>query len=413
MDRSVYYEKYARAVLKIGLNLQPGQILFTKMPVEYRELALELTRQAFEMGAKDVVIDWYDPVVEHYRMLGASEETLSQVHPFELEKIHHYMDQPGTCSLAPCVFYPDLDLDVPPEKLRAAAARQRTLRQLERDYRSSGKVQWNSFVVGNPAWAAKLYPDLPPEEREELFFKQVAKIVRIDEESDPVANWQEHCAQLSRHSKWLNEQNFDRIRITTGLGTDVEVGLVKNHIWCSAAEMGDSQTVPYCANMPTEEVFTAPDKRRVNGTVYASRPLFLNGRMVENFWIRFENGRAAACWAEKEQAALEEQLAVDESCRYLGELALVPNSSPISQMNQCFYFVPLDENAASHMALGSSFPTCVKGGSSMTREELDALGVNEAPIHNDFMYGTADMKVVGIRADGSETTIMEQGEFII
>ncbi len=412
MDKTIYYEKYAKAVLKIGLNLQPGQILVTKMPVEYRDLAIEITRQAFEMGAKDVVIDWYDPVVEHYRMLGASEETLSEVQPFELEKIHHYMAQ-DACSLAPCVFYPDLDLDVPENKLRAATQRQRVLRQLERDYRSSGKIQWNSFVVGNPAWAAKIYPDLPEAEREEKFFKQVAKIVRIDAESDPIANWEAHCADLSRHSKWLNEQNFDRIHITTGLGTDVEVGLVKGHIWCSAAEMGDSQTVPYCANMPTEEVFTDPDKRRVNGIVYASRPLFLNGRMVEDFWIRFENGRAVACHAEKEQATLEEQLSVDESCRYLGEIALVPNSSPISQMNQCFYFVPLDENAASHMALGASFPSCVKGGSNMTKEELDAIGVNDAPIHNDFMYGTADMKVVGIHADGTEVLIMENGEFVI
>lgn len=412
MDKSIYYKKYATAILKIGLNLQPGQIVKTKMPVEYRELAIELTKQAFEMGAKDVIIDWEDPVVEHYRMLGASEETLSEVHPFELERTKYYMEQ-HACILGPCAFYPDLDLDVPTEKLKAATAHQRALRQIERDYTGSGEIQWSSFVVGNEAWADKIYPDLPEEERYDRFFKEVAALVRIDEESDPVENWKKHCDDLSRHSRWLNEQNFDRLHITTGLGTDVEIGLVKDHIWCSAAEMGDSKTVPYCANMPTEEVFTDPDKRRVNGIVYASRPLYLNGRMVENFSVRFENGRAVEVKAEKEQQTLEDQISIAESCRYLGEIALVPHSSPISQTNLCFYFVPLDENAAGHIALGASFPSCVKGGTSMTKEELDAIGVNDAPIHNDFMYGTADMKVVGIKADGTEVVIMEDGEFVI
>ncbi len=412
MDRSIYYQKYAQAVLKIGLNLQPGQTLVTKMPVEYRDLAIEITKQAFAMGARDVIIDWYDPVVNHYRMLGASVEALSEVQEFEKERTRHFMEM-RACTLSPCVFYPDLDLDVPAEKLQAVNQKMRALRQIERDYIDRGEIQWSSFVVGNEAWGEKIYPDLPKEERDDKFFKQVARIVRITEDTDPVENWKKHCDDLKRHSAWLNEQNFDRIHITTGLGTDVEVGLVKGHIWCSAAEMGDSKTVPYCANMPTEEVFTDPDKRRVNGVVYASRPLFLNGRMVENFSVRFEKGRAVECRAEKEQKTLEDQLALDESCRYLGEIALVPFSSPISQMNQCFYFVPLDENAASHMALGTSFPSCVKGGTSMTREELDALGVNFAPIHNDFMYGTPDMKVVGIKEDGTEVLVMENGEFVI
>lgn len=412
MDKTIYYQKYAQAILKIGLNLQPGQILHTKMPVEYRELAIELTKQAFAMGAKDVIIDWEDPVVDHYRMLGASEETLSEVHQFEIDRTKYYLEQ-RACLLGPCAFYPDLDLDVPVEKLKAATGKQRALRQLERDYTGSGEIQWSSFVVGNEAWADKIYPDLPEEERYDRFFKQVAGLLRIDEETDPVENWKQHCDDLSRHSRWLNEQAFDRIHITTGLGTDVEIGLVKGHIWCSAAEMGDSKTVPYCANMPTEEVFTDPDKRRVNGVVYASRPLYLNGRMVENFSVRFEGGRAVEVRAEKEQQALEDQLALDETCRYLGEIALVPNSSPISQTNLCFYFVPLDENAASHMAFGSSFPSCVRGGTSMTTEQLDAIGVNTAPIHNDFMYGTADLRVTGIKENGDELLIMENGEFVI
>lgn len=412
MDKTVYYQKYARAVLKVGVNLQPGQILLATIPTEYRELAVEITKTAFEMGAKDVVFRWVDPVVEHYRLLGAGEDVLSEIHDFELEEIRYYMEQKA-CTLVTCDFYPDLNLDVPEAKIKALQSKQMKLRKLERDYRDKGGCQWSAFVVGNPAWAKKIYPDMPAAEREDLFFKQVAGIVRIDEESDPVINWEKHCEELGKHSRWLNEQRFDRIHITTGLGTDVEIGLVKGHIWCSAAEMGDDKGISYCANMPTEEVFTSPDKRRVNGIVYASRPLYLSGRMVENFRVRFENGRAVECHAEKEQKTLEDLLELDESARYLGEVALVPNSSPISRTNQCFYFVPLDENAASHMALGTGFPSCVKGGTGMTREELDTLGVNNAPIHNDFMYGTADMTVTGIKEDGTEVLIMENGEFVV
>lgn len=413
MDQTVYYEKYAQAVLKIGVNLQPGEILYTTMPTEYRDLAIILTRQAFEMGAKDVVIKWHDPVVEHYRLKYADPETLSAVHEFEKEEARYYAEQ-RACKLGPCVFYPDLNTDVDMEKMEALMAGRRVIRSIEHEYMDRGEIKWSSFVVGNPAWAAKIYPDLPEKERNEKFFKQVAKIVCITEDTDPVENWKAHCADLSRHSRWLNEQNFDRLHITTGLGTDVEVGLVKGHIWCSAAEMGDSKTQePYCANMPTEEIFTAPDKWRINGKVVASRPLFLNGRMVENFWVEFRDGKAVDFDAAANKEALASALDISPNSRYLGEIALVPNSSPISQMDQCFYFVPLDENAAGHMALGTSFPSCVKGGTSMTKEELDKLGVNNAPNHYDFMYGTADMKVVGIKADGARVTVMEQGEFVI
>ncbi len=411
MDKSVYFQKYAEAVVKVGVNIQPGQILVAAIPTEYRELAVEITKAAFSLGAKDVVINWMDPVVEHYRMLGASEEVLREVHAYEEARVKYYIEQEA-CSLACCIFYPDLDLDVPDAKLKAAGEHQRFLRKLERDGRDKTGVQWAAFVVGNPDWAAKIYPELPEEERNELFFKQVAGIVRIDEESDPVENWKKHCADLSRYSGWLNEQKFDRMRIRTGLGTKLEIGLVKNNIWCSAAEMGDNQKVAFCANMPTEEIFTDPDKRRVDGIVYASRPLYVSGRMVENFWIRFEKGRAVECHAEKEQKALEELLAIDESCRYLGELALVPASSPISRTGQCYYFVPLDENAAGHIALGTSFPSCVRGGMSMTKEELDAIGVNNAPIHCDFMYGTADMEVDGVKEDGTVIPVMRAGEFV-
>lgn len=412
MDRTKYYENYAKAVLTIGVNLQPGEILYTSMPTEFRELAGILTRQAFEMGAKDVVIKWEDPIVEHYRLKYASEETLAEVHQFEKDEVSYYAQQ-HACKMVPCIFYPDLNSDISLEKLNALSGAQREVRQIQREYINRGEMKWNAFVLGNEAWAEKIYPDLPAEERGDRFFREVAKAVRITEDTDPVENWKEHCRELNHRARWLNEQNFDRLHITTGLGTDVEVGLVKGHIWCGAADLGQDPKRAYCANMPTEEVFTAPDKYRVNGKVAASRPLFVNGRMVEDFWVSFKDGAVSDYDAAKGREALTATIEVSPNSRYIGEIALVPNSSPISQMNQCFYFVPMDENAASHMALGTSFTSCVQGGAAMSEEELEAAGVNQALNHCDFMYGTSDMRVTGIRQDGSKVLVMEQGEFVI
>ena len=412
MDKSVYFQKYAEAVVKVGVNLQPGQILVASIPTEYRELAVEITKVAFSLGAKDVVINWMDPVVEHYRMLGASEEVLREVHAYEEARVKYYIEQEA-CSLACCIFYPDLDLDVPDAKLKAAGEHQRFLRKLERDGRDKTGVQWAAFVVGNPDWAAKIYPELPEEERNELFFKQVAGIVRIDEASDPVENWKKHCADLSRYSRWLNEQNFDRMRIRTGLGTKLEIGLVKNNIWCSAAEMGDNQKVAFCANMPTEEIFTAPLKTGINGVVYSAMPLVDSGNIIDKFYFIIRDGKIVEAHAEKGEKFLKAAISVDEGASYFGEVALVPYDSPISNQKILFYNTLFDENASCHLAFGEAYPECIEGGESMTREEVQAHGLNYSLTHVDFMVGTADLSIVGTTQDGREVPIFVNGNFAL
>ena len=190
--------------------------------------------------------------------------------------------------------------------------------------------------------------------------------------------------------------------------------LVEGHIWCSAGEMGaQNVNAPYVANMPTEEVFTDPDFRSVNGIAYASFPLFMSGKLVTDFWIRFENGKAVDCSASNNVDFLREALFRDETTRQLGEVALVSKKSPIRQMGRIFYNGLIDENAACHLAFGASFPDCVKGGTEMTREDLIARGVNFSVSHNDFMIGTDDIRIVGITYDGQQVTVMEHGDFVI
>lgn len=406
------YQKYAQMLLKVGVNLQPGQILYLQPAIENRDIALAITKEAFEMGAKDVVIDWQDASFNHLRAKYADKETLREVPDWKKEAVDYYLRQ-GACQLGLGTTYPDLMNDVDPENAKAIGQASNDVRNVIRAYIHQGVLQWTGTTLPNKAWAKKVYPELPEDEAYEKLEENILAMVRVDENSDPVENWRIHCENLAKRSKYLNEKQFDRLHITTELGTDIEIGLVKNHIWTSAADMGEATTPVYVANIPTEEVFTDPDKYRVNGVAVASRPLNMGGKLVEGFALSFENGKCIKATAKANLKNLEDVLAQSEPSRYLGEVALVSKQSPITKMERIFYNGLIDENAASHLALGASFPTNIKGGTKMSKEELDKAGVNLAVNHNDFMIGTPDMKVVGIHEDGQEEIIMEHGDFVI
>jgi len=406
------YPKYAKLLLKMGVNLQKGQILYLQSATENRELALEIAKQAFEMGAKDVVIEWNDPELNHIRASYASEETLREVPAWKIESVDYYMRQ-GACQLGLGTTYPDLMSDIEPAKAKAIALAGNDVRNVIRQYIHKGVLQWTGTSLPNPTWAKKVYPELDEDEAYLTLTQNILDMMRVSETNDPIAAWQEHYQNLSKRTKWLNEKQFDSVHITTELGTDIEIGLVKNHIWTSAADMGNPDIPPYFANMPTEEVFTDPDKYRVNGIAVASLPLNMGGKIVENFSMTFENGRCVKATATKNLQNLLDTLEQSEPSRYLGEVALVSKQSPITKMGRIFYNGLIDENAACHLALGSSFPTNIQGGTQMSKEELDQHGVNVAVNHNDFMIGTPNMKVVGKYEDGTEIVIMENGDFVI
>ena len=285
------------------------------------------------------------------------------------------------------------------------------LRNVARKYLHKGTLKWVATVYPNQNWANAVYPDCSEEEAYQKLEDAICAMMYVDEESDAVENWKKHCENLSARSTWLNNHNFKSLHITSELGTDITIGLVKGHIWEGANDMAESDLDPYCANMPTQEVFTDPDYRTVNGIAYASFPLMISGKLVKDFWIRFENGRAVDCGASENVEFLKNVLYENERTRYLGEVALVSKQSPIRQMNCVFMNGLIDENAACHLAFGQSFSSNIQGGTLMSDEELLENGVNVASSHHDFMIGTEETKIVGIKEDGSEVVIMEHGDF--
>ncbi len=408
-----YLEKYAKALVHIGVNLQQDQLLIVQATVDLAPLAAAVCREAFQSGAKDVIVHYKDQNITYLRAEHCDVETLKRVDDWEKESLRLYFEQ-GAALIALNTVYPKMMDDLPDEKVIAVNYAKNDLRNVVRHYIHKGTTAWVGTMVPNPNWAKTVYPELSEEKALEALEANVLKAMRISDDTDPVEEWHKHCAEMSKVSAWLNRLNLKSLHITSELGTDITVGLVEGHIWTSAGDMGASSSpVPYVANMPTEEIFTDPHKYTANGTAVGSRPLLINGKLVKDFSITFREGKAVDCHAGENETLLRAQLFRDERSCYLGEVALVSKKSPITQMDKVFCCGLLDENSASHMAFGQSFSSNIVNGTSMSDEELEAAGVNMANNHNDFMIGTPEFHVTGVTHDGKTVTIMEHGEFTL
>ncbi len=406
-------KKYAKVLLQVGVNLQKGQILLLQTSTDCLALARAVTEEAFAMGAKDVIVHLEDPYIEHSRAKSADIEMLREVPEWKKQSLDHYLKQ-DCVQMGLFGSYPTLNNDVPSDRLLAKGAAGNDLRNVVRAYIHAGVLKWTGTVCANEDWAKAIYPELEAKEALKRLEDDLCHMMRVDDETDPVENWKEHCESLGRISKKLNDLNLKSLHITSEIGTDIKMDLVEGHIWTSAADMGSSKVKePYVANMPTEEIFTDPDFRTVDGVAYASLPLMMSGKLVTDFSITFKDGVAVDCKASANEELLRDALFKNETTRRLGEVALVSKNSPIKKMDKIFYNGLIDENAACHLAFGQSFPSNIKDGATMSNEELLAHGVNVATSHNDFMIGTPETKVVGITHDGKEVTIMEHGDFVI
>ena len=279
-------------------------------------------------------------------------------------------------------------------------------------YLMNNEGQW--CVIGLPGvkWAKAVYPDLPEDEAFEKLLEAILKVSHVTRDNDPVKAWEEHDAVLIGHAKKMTDYNFEKLHFTSELGTDLYVGLVKDHIWVGGGDY-TPEGVYFDPNIPTEEVFTMPEKTGVNGIVYASKPLSYNGKVIDGFWFRFKDGKIVEHGAKVEEETLTELLEFDEGSRYLGEVALVPYDSPISKMNLLFFNTLYDENAACHLAIGNPYPENLKGGNEMSPEELKAHGANSSRQHEDFMFGTKEMSVDGITYGGEVIPVFRKGNFVI
>ncbi|MBO5224127.1 MAG: aminopeptidase [Clostridia bacterium] len=402
------YEKaYAELIIKKGVSLKKGQEVFLVSSVETFEFARKITECAYENGAKKVTVLYTDEKLNRQRFLHESKDSISHIENWEIAQRDYIPD--NKCAYI-CILsespdaYANCDAD---KVVELSRARHKAFVKFY-DMSKGDVFKW--CLVGYPskAWADKVFPSDPS--AYEKLKSCIFSAMRLDS-PDPVKAWEEHSKRLKKSYTYLNKMQFDEFVYTNSLGTALKVGMPKNYLFAG----GGDETVdgdPFIANMPTEEVFSAPHKRKVNGIVYASMPLIHNGQSVEDFYFEFADGKVVSYGAKKGKEVLDGILTTDEGACYLGEIALVAFDTPIRSMNTLFYNTLYDENASCHFALGSAYTSSVEGAEKMSREEQEKVGLNYSLEHVDFMIGTRDLKIVGIK-NGVEYPIFEQGNWAI
>lgn len=403
-------QQYAELLVKVGMNVQPKQPVFIRSSVETLELTHLIVEEAYHCGASDVRVVYSDPTLKRLKFENESVEHFAnhELKSYDVEARMDYVKR-GAANLALISEDPDLMDGIDSQKLQAF--QQQNARAFKGYMESVQKNQFPWVVAAFPskAWAKRVYPELSVEEAYIKFIDEVFDIVRIDG-NDPVENWRQHIANLSVYAQKLQQKNYHALHYVSE-ATDLTVGLAKNHIWEDATSYVNGKEQAFIANIPTEEVFTAPDRNRVDGYVTNKLPLSYNGTIIDQFKLMFKDGEIIDFSAEKGETVLKDLINTDEGSRRLGEVALVPDDSPISNRNTIFYNTLFDENAACHLAIGSAYAFNIQGGTEMTVEEKIASGLNDSNVHVDFMIGSSDLTIYGIFEDGSKELVFENGNW--
>ncbi len=400
--------KYARLVLSIGVNLQKNQGLEISCSVENYSIAEIFTEEAYKLGARIVRVRWGNERAERLNYLYADTTALTDIPKWFVDS-KNYLVENKFCYVAIDSDDPFAFKDVPAEKLGAIIKEKSKRLKKFSDAVMVNGIRWCVVSLPSKAWADLVFPN--EENSVALLFNEIIKSMRLDSDN-PVAEWEKHIAILDRRANFLTAQNFEYLRFKNGHGTDLTVGLATDHVWLSAKERA-MDGVSFVANMPTEEIFTAPHRDKVNGTLVSALPLSYNGQVIDKFKITFKNGKIVDYSAVKGYEVLKELINTDKGTKYLGEVALIGKNSPIAKSGILFYNTLFDENASCHLAIGKAYPTTVKNGEQLTINELKERGVNDSTEHVDFMIGTPDLSVVGIGFDGKETTLFVDGEWVI
>ncbi|MCT2538236.1 aminopeptidase [Aquibacillus koreensis] len=402
-------EKYAELALRTGINLQEGQPLIINSSIEGADFTRIVVKKAYELGAKNVHVVWSDDALTLLKYQNVSDEVLTNIPEWQIEQYLSFAKE-GAGLLSIRATNPDLLKDVDPSKVaKATKASAEAMKEL-RKYTMNDRIPWSIVSIPLKDWSKKIFPDKTEEEAIEAHWEQIFKIVRVDKE-DPVAAWDEHNAILKNAREFLNKKNYKKL-VFKAPGTDIEFELPQGHIWKGGAAKTEAGR-DFNPNMPTEEVFTMPHKYGVNGTVASTKPLIYGGNVIDNFSLTFKDGKVVDFKAEQGYDTLKHLLDTDEGARRLGELALVPHESPVSQSGLIFYNTLYDENASCHIALGKAYPTNMEGGSSMNEEELDKHGVNDSLTHVDFMIGSADLDIDGVTEDGKSEAVFRKGTWTL
>lgn len=404
-------EKYAELAIKIGVNLQKGQNLIINTSTSAITLTRLCVEEAYLAGAKRVLVFYSDEYIAKSHFMHQDVDVLSDIHSWQIDSKLDYFKE-GACILHIISEVPGILKDVDAAKISAQQLAMAKASKQLREYTMKNLSQWSIIAYPNVAWANQVFSEFEDDERavNELM-DSIYHAVHIDDENDSIQIWKELNQNFAKRVDLLNTYQFERLHFQNSIGTDIMIALVKNHIWAGGSDVSRDQ-VEFNPNLPTEEIFTMPKKDGVNGTVYASKPLLYNGVLIENFWFKFKDGDVVDFGAECGYDALHALIEFDEGSSFLGEVALVPYHSPISQSKILYLNTLFDENASCHLALGDAYPSNVKDGVDMSEEELLAAGANHSLTHVDFMFGTEDMKVTGIKDDGTLIPVFEKGDFV-
>ena len=406
-------QKYAEAIVRVGLNLRKGQRLIITnatargVPPAGRPLVHAVTKAAYAAGARFVDVIWGDEEMLRLRVQNAPADSFGEYPKWH---VHGILDniKNGDALLSIYANDPDAYNGLDPERL--GAMQKSHLQNYEEIglHVTRNAINWCVVASAAPAWAAKMFPDLPSEKAMEKCWQAIFETTRAVE-PDPVAAWRDHIINLRKRADYMKAKNFTALHYKSNQ-TDFTLGLPAGHKWISAQSLAENGVV-FTANMPTEEIFTLPDRHRADGIVHATFPLSYGGSLIEDFTVTFENGKIVKVSAKKNEALLQKLVETDEGSTRLGEVALVPVSSPIAQRGHLFYNTLFDENASCHIAIGRAYRFTLIGGEELTDEEFNTAGGNTSITHVDFMIGSPQMDIDGIKEDGTREPVMRSGEW--
>jgi len=404
-------KEYAKLLVEVGCNVQKGQTLVLSAPVECAAFARLCASAAYDAGAREVVLNWSDDFLARERYLRADGAVFDVVPEWRRHFYNDYAAE-GVAYLAISATDPETLKGVDADRI--IRAQKAGGEALEPFYHAqmNNDIAWCIGSIPIPSWAKKVFPDADEATAMQKLWDAIFATVRITGDGTAVEKWRQHLATLEERRNKLNALRFKSLHYVNSLGTDLTIELPEGHLWSSGRSVS-SKGHAFVANMPTEEIFTAPHRLGVNGVVYAALPLADNGNIIDKFHMVIKDGKIVEARAEVGEEFLKAAYTVDEGASYFGEVALVPYDSPISNQGILYYNTLFDENARCHLAFGEAYPECLEGGNGMTRDELKAHGLNWSINHVDFMVGTADLSIVGTTRDGKEIPVFVDGNFAI
>lgn len=408
MSQSTFQQqlrKYALLIVNLGVQIQPGDTLVLQIGTDQVPFAQYIVAQAYQAGAAEVFVDWQNPFVLQQQLLHTPTDLLVQTVQLKKNQIDTWIAR-NAKQISVLSKAPDAFADVPSATMQAY---QTTLGQVQLELRQriqNNQFSWTVVAAASPDWAQKVFPKETPAKALTLLWQAIFEVTKVDT-ADPFQAWQQQDYALHQKASWLNTMQFDALHYEAP-GTDLYVGLPKNHLW-SAASSQNAKGQRFFPNLPTEEVFTAPDRHRIRGTVAATKPVSYRGQILSGLNFTFEEGQIIQATAKTGQVLLDQLLSTDDGAKSLGEVALVPENARTAQINRLFYNTLLDENTANHFALGAAYPFSIQNGSKLNVLEQQIAGLNHSLIHMDFMVGSTQMKITGRTMDGTWQPIFIHG----